>query len=278
MGNGSDSSPSHSNSTPTPPPGYTLEVPPHGTVIVGDFDNPVPASNGPDQRLTVETQLALERGPWAIRKHIPIQNVQVFDAQLPNGETSLVDGRNPIAGVEEGNTRDINVYDKEAFEGSGELANHEAEHFIQNMLPADQQTKIPQGDPSDPYKELRFTDETLRAIRAKGDTFSKHSREGRATIIQKYQAVKDKVAKMSLQDQADFLASRGKFKGSGNAELMATYQPYLEDQENVNLPGDKVVQQTPMKSPPIPPLGYPLEIGDPTRVLPQPPSGYRLEK
>lgn len=221
-----------------------------GGVSVGGFDNPKPASNGPDQRLTVETQLALERSPWAIREHTPTQDIKVYNTDLPNGETSLVDGRKPIAGVQEGDTSGrINAYDPSQFAGSAELAAHEAEHIADNKLPAAQQAKIPEGNPDDPYKELRLSLGDLLSLRSKGDTLDKHSREGRATIIQMYQAMKDRFAKMSPQDQSDFMASRGRFKGNGNAEWEKAYGPYLADEAAVKLPGDKVVQQTPMKSP-----------------------------
>jgi hypothetical protein len=221
-------------------------------VAVGAFDNPQSTNNGPDPKLTAETQLALERSPWAIRKHTPIQDVKVYDADLPNGETSLVDGRTPIAGVQEGDTSGrINAYQPDVFGGSAELAVHETTHFIDNRRPAAQQNSIPAGNPSDPYAELRLSLGDLLTLRAKGDTLNKHSREGRATIIQMYQAMKDRFAKMSPQDRADFMASTGRFKGAGNAEWEKAYRPYLQDEAALKLPGDKVVQQTAMKPPPL---------------------------
>jgi hypothetical protein len=209
----------------------------------------------PDPDLTAETQLSLERSPYALRKWLDIPEVKAYKATAPPNAEESAGGVPPIAGVKVGDTKDIQVYRPRAYvtDPNGVPSNqfpvHESDHLVQNEM----KRNFPAWDAKNPYKDLKLDATALLNLRKGGDTLWKHSKEGQASILQTYQARQDWLNNVATPEQKrDYLASTGQFAGNGNAEFMQAYGPYLDDLENAKMPKgayNASVQQTAMKPP-----------------------------
>lgn len=212
-----------------------------------------------DEGLTAHTQLSLEQAPYAVRKWLDIPAIKATKQAIPEDAEDYTGGRLPQSGVKSGDTKNIGVYnghnyvhDQDGMK-SAQFPVHEAVHMVQNMLPKSFTDKFPKEDPKDPYKDLKLTAEDLAKLRKSGDTLWKHSREGQASLMQKYVARHEWLTKKATpQEVHDYMTSSGDFKGNGNAKFEQAYAPYLDDAANAPVPkGDDGVQinSTPMPSP-----------------------------